>query len=108
MQDTENSAFRLVQHLSLRAHDGGGSGSGGEVLLAAATQIGGDAILLIILVYPEGGHYRRGLRRYPSRTEETESIQRRCVAGAATREGGNFAAGTKHWVEEKKTCSAAE
>lgn len=73
VQSPQDGAFRLMQHLGLRVHGGGSGGGGSEVLLATAAQIGGDAVLLIILVYPERGHYRRGLRRYPSRAEETKT-----------------------------------
>ena len=59
VQDSEDGAFRLVQYLCLCAH---GSGGGGEVLLPASAQIAGNAILLILLVYPDCSHYRRDLR----------------------------------------------
>jgi len=87
VQDTEDGAFRLVQHLGLRVHGGGG---GGEVLLAATAQLGGDAIFLILLVYPDRGHYRRGSRWYPSRTKEIEPTT------SCTRPRNSSVAGTKH------------
>lgn len=93
VQDTEDGAFRLLQHLCLRAH------GGSEVLLAATARIASDAVLLIILVYPDRGHCRLGSRRYPSQwAERIERQGRRAQPGLGLRD--STAAGTNTRFEE--------